>query len=213
MWPWPAMLSSRLGSGSYSSSSRRTALPRRSLSGCRAKRRLDGAVRDRASPDVLGALIMLFGVPLALGAWWGFLTIIPMALVIVWRLSTRNAFLRGASRDTRSIAKRSGIAWCRSFGDGWLGRQYARMAAGTLSLTLRGPSMILRRDQARERPPSRLREACAGLPAKAGLLREIRDVRCHQDRRQAVPRGGRRGRDRSRRSQATPARRWSSPRC
>jgi protein-S-isoprenylcysteine O-methyltransferase Ste14 len=37
-------------------------------------------------PMYAGALVMLIGVPMALGSWWGLLTIIPIALVIVWRL-------------------------------------------------------------------------------------------------------------------------------
>ncbi len=37
-------------------------------------------------PMYIGGLVMLLGVPLALGSWWGLLTIIPIALVIVWRL-------------------------------------------------------------------------------------------------------------------------------
>lgn len=37
-------------------------------------------------PMYIGALVMLLGVPLALGSWWGLLTLIPMTLVIVLRL-------------------------------------------------------------------------------------------------------------------------------
>jgi len=44
-------------------------------------------------PMYIGALVMLLGVPLALGSWWGLLTIIPMALVIVWRLRDEERFL------------------------------------------------------------------------------------------------------------------------
>lgn len=44
-------------------------------------------------PMYIGALIMLLGVPLALGSWWGLLTIIPIALVIVWRLLDEERFL------------------------------------------------------------------------------------------------------------------------
>jgi len=40
-----------------------------------------------------GALVMLLGVPLALGSRWGLLTIIPIALVIVWRLLDEEKFL------------------------------------------------------------------------------------------------------------------------
>jgi protein-S-isoprenylcysteine O-methyltransferase Ste14 len=44
-------------------------------------------------PMYIGALVMLLGVPLALGSWWGLLTIIPMTLVIVWRLLDEEQFL------------------------------------------------------------------------------------------------------------------------
>jgi protein-S-isoprenylcysteine O-methyltransferase Ste14 len=44
-------------------------------------------------PMYIGALIMLLGVPLALGSWWGLFTIVPMALVIVWRLLDEEKFL------------------------------------------------------------------------------------------------------------------------
>lgn len=37
-------------------------------------------------PMYAGALVMLLGVPLALGSWWGLLALVPMVLVIVWRL-------------------------------------------------------------------------------------------------------------------------------
>jgi protein-S-isoprenylcysteine O-methyltransferase Ste14 len=41
----------------------------------------------------IGALVMLLGVPLALGSWWGLLTIIPMTLVLVLRLLDEEKFL------------------------------------------------------------------------------------------------------------------------
>jgi protein-S-isoprenylcysteine O-methyltransferase Ste14 len=37
-------------------------------------------------PMYIGALILLIGTPLALGSWWGVLTIIPITAVIIWRL-------------------------------------------------------------------------------------------------------------------------------
>ncbi|MQR01215.1 isoprenylcysteine carboxylmethyltransferase family protein [Glaciimonas sp. GS1] len=40
-----------------------------------------------------GALIMLFGIPLALGSWWGLFAFYPMLLVIVWRLLDEEIFL------------------------------------------------------------------------------------------------------------------------
>lgn len=44
-------------------------------------------------PMYVGALVMLAGVPLALGSLWGLLAIIPMTLVIVWRLLDEEKFL------------------------------------------------------------------------------------------------------------------------
>jgi protein-S-isoprenylcysteine O-methyltransferase Ste14 len=44
-------------------------------------------------PMYVGGLVMLLGVPLALGSWWGLLTVIPITLVIVWRLLDEEKFL------------------------------------------------------------------------------------------------------------------------
>jgi protein-S-isoprenylcysteine O-methyltransferase Ste14 len=44
-------------------------------------------------PMYFGALVMLAGVPLALGSWWGLLTLIPITLVLVWRLLDEEKFL------------------------------------------------------------------------------------------------------------------------
>ena len=44
-------------------------------------------------PMYAGALIMLFGTPLALGSWWGLLLFTPMIIVIVWRLRDEEEFL------------------------------------------------------------------------------------------------------------------------
>jgi len=37
-------------------------------------------------PMYLGGLIMFLGVPLALGSWWGFTAVIPIATALCWRL-------------------------------------------------------------------------------------------------------------------------------
>jgi protein-S-isoprenylcysteine O-methyltransferase Ste14 len=37
-------------------------------------------------PMYAGALVMLVGVPLALGSWWGLVALPPMVAVLVWRL-------------------------------------------------------------------------------------------------------------------------------
>jgi protein-S-isoprenylcysteine O-methyltransferase Ste14 len=44
-------------------------------------------------PMYSGALLMLFGTPIALGSWWGLLVCIPMAMTIVWRLIDEEAYL------------------------------------------------------------------------------------------------------------------------
>jgi protein-S-isoprenylcysteine O-methyltransferase Ste14 len=44
-------------------------------------------------PMYSGVLILNLGAPLALGSWWGLLTIVPMALVLGWRLLDEEAFL------------------------------------------------------------------------------------------------------------------------
>lgn len=37
-------------------------------------------------PMYVGGLVFIFGIPLALGSWWGLLTFIPLTVLIVWRL-------------------------------------------------------------------------------------------------------------------------------
>ncbi len=44
-------------------------------------------------PMYAGALVMLLGVPLALGSWWGLFMVVPISLVIVWRLLEEERFL------------------------------------------------------------------------------------------------------------------------
>lgn len=44
-------------------------------------------------PMYFGAFVMLMGVPLALGSWWGLLTVIPIMVAIVWRLLDEEIFL------------------------------------------------------------------------------------------------------------------------
>jgi protein-S-isoprenylcysteine O-methyltransferase Ste14 len=44
-------------------------------------------------PMYLGALVLLLGVPLALGSWWGLLTMIPMTFVLVVRILFEERFL------------------------------------------------------------------------------------------------------------------------
>lgn len=44
-------------------------------------------------PMYVGGIVMLLGVPLALGSWWALATVIPIAAVIVWRLIEEEKFL------------------------------------------------------------------------------------------------------------------------
>jgi protein-S-isoprenylcysteine O-methyltransferase Ste14 len=44
-------------------------------------------------PMYAGALIMLAGTPLALGSWWGLLMLVPMKLIILWRLLDEERYL------------------------------------------------------------------------------------------------------------------------
>jgi protein-S-isoprenylcysteine O-methyltransferase Ste14 len=45
-------------------------------------------------PMYSGALVMLFGTPLALGSWWGLAMFIPMIFTIAWRARDEERFLR-----------------------------------------------------------------------------------------------------------------------
>jgi protein-S-isoprenylcysteine O-methyltransferase Ste14 len=45
-------------------------------------------------PMYAGAFIMLIGVPIALGSFWGLLTIIPLISVIIWRLLDEEEILK-----------------------------------------------------------------------------------------------------------------------
>jgi protein-S-isoprenylcysteine O-methyltransferase Ste14 len=44
-------------------------------------------------PMYSGALVMLFGTPLALGSWWGLLILIPFTLILILRLLDEEKFL------------------------------------------------------------------------------------------------------------------------
>jgi protein-S-isoprenylcysteine O-methyltransferase Ste14 len=44
-------------------------------------------------PMYFGALVMIVGVPLALGSWWGLGMVIPFSLLMAWRLLDEESFL------------------------------------------------------------------------------------------------------------------------
>ena len=46
-------------------------------------------------PMYSGGLIMLFGIPLGLGSWWGMLVNMPMLAAVIWRLLDEERFLVG----------------------------------------------------------------------------------------------------------------------
>jgi protein-S-isoprenylcysteine O-methyltransferase Ste14 len=45
-------------------------------------------------PMYAGAFVMLVGVPLSLGSWWGLLAVLPLMGVILWRLFEEEEYLR-----------------------------------------------------------------------------------------------------------------------
>jgi protein-S-isoprenylcysteine O-methyltransferase Ste14 len=44
-------------------------------------------------PMYAGALVMLLGIPIALGSWWGLLVIVAMTPALIWRLFDEESFL------------------------------------------------------------------------------------------------------------------------
>ena len=58
-------------------------------------------------PMYAGAIVMLIGMPLALGSWWGLFLLIPFTSVLVWRLVDEEKFLHknlpGYTEYTRRV--------------------------------------------------------------------------------------------------------------
>jgi protein-S-isoprenylcysteine O-methyltransferase Ste14 len=44
-------------------------------------------------PMYVGALVMLLGIPIALGSWWGVLVLVVILPALVWRLLDEEKFL------------------------------------------------------------------------------------------------------------------------
>jgi protein-S-isoprenylcysteine O-methyltransferase Ste14 len=44
-------------------------------------------------PMYAGALVMLLGIPIALGSWWGLVVIVAMMPALIWRLFDEEKFL------------------------------------------------------------------------------------------------------------------------
>ena len=57
--------------------------------------------------ETLPALLLAIGMPLALGSWWGLLTLIPCVLVLAWRLLDEEGYLHahlpGYTEYTRKV--------------------------------------------------------------------------------------------------------------
>lgn len=57
-------------------------------------------------PMYSAALVMLLGIPLALGSWWGLLTMIANVAVLAWRLLEEERFLLDNLAGYRDYARR-----------------------------------------------------------------------------------------------------------
>jgi protein-S-isoprenylcysteine O-methyltransferase Ste14 len=57
-------------------------------------------------PMYAGALVLVIGIPLALGSWWGLLAIIVMIPALVWRLTAEEQFLSKHLPGYADYAKR-----------------------------------------------------------------------------------------------------------
>jgi protein-S-isoprenylcysteine O-methyltransferase Ste14 len=54
-----------------------------------------GPYRLMRHPMYAAGLVMLLGLPLSLGSWWGVLIIVPIVPVLIWRLLDEERFLAG----------------------------------------------------------------------------------------------------------------------
>ena len=51
-----------------------------------------------------------FGIPIALGSWWGVLIVVAMMPALIWRLFDEEKFLAGICRAMSSTKIKCGIA-------------------------------------------------------------------------------------------------------
>jgi len=61
-------------------------------------------------PIYAGALVMLLGIPIALGSWWGLLVMVAIMPALIWRLCDEEKFLARNLRATWRTKKKCGIA-------------------------------------------------------------------------------------------------------
>jgi protein-S-isoprenylcysteine O-methyltransferase Ste14 len=59
-----------------------------------------------------GALVMLLGIPIAPGSWWGLLVIAAMIPALIWRLIDEEKFL-ARNLPYVEYEKKCSIAWYR----------------------------------------------------------------------------------------------------
>jgi protein-S-isoprenylcysteine O-methyltransferase Ste14 len=69
-------------------------------------------------PMYASASLYLFGTPLALGLYWGFVPIAAMMPFLIWRLVDEERFLARNLRDIRNISDGFHIVSCHSYGEG-----------------------------------------------------------------------------------------------
>ena len=75
---------------------------------------LYGLVRH---PMYTGNVIMLVGIPLALGSYWGLVFVVPGLIVLALRIRDEEKLLQEELTDAASTPRRFVIAWCHSCGD------------------------------------------------------------------------------------------------
>ena len=61
-------------------------------------------------PMYAAALLMLFGMPLALGSWWGVLIVVAILPALIWRLLDEERFL---ARNLSGYVEYQGRVPCR----------------------------------------------------------------------------------------------------
>ena len=61
-------------------------------------------------PMYAGTVVMLLGIPIALGSWWGLPTVVAMIPALIWRVLDEEKFLARNRRGILSTKKQCGIA-------------------------------------------------------------------------------------------------------